>query len=191
MEWVDRINHELLAARAAREAGNQGMARVCARRAAGWSLAAWQGLNSVEALVLLKQAIHDQRLPAQIRYAAQRLCETVGVAHNLPEDWDLIADAERIVNFSLKEEKTGMEKEIVIYGTTWCGDTRRARRVLDEHQIAYKWIDIDVDETARRHVEEVNNGFRSVPTIEFPDGTRLVEPSTPELKAKLGIVDEG
>ena len=77
--------------------------------------------------------------------------------------------------------------EIIMYGTTWCGDTRRARRFMDEHNIQFKWIDIDQDPQARKFVEEVNHGFRSVPTIIFPDGSMLVEPSTNQLAEKLGI----
>ncbi|MBI4926841.1 MAG: mycoredoxin [Anaerolineae bacterium] len=81
----------------------------------------------------------------------------------------------------------GEETQIIVYGTTWCGDTRRARRVLDDNQIAYQWIDIDQDMEARKFVEKVNNGYRSVPTIIFPDGSMLVEPSAMDLKAKLGL----
>ena len=83
-----------------------------------------------------------------------------------------------------------MEKDgsvIIMYGTTWCGDTRRARRVFDEHNIPYKWIDIDIDMEARKYVEQVNHGYRSVPTIVFPDGSMLVEPSSVELMKKLGV----
>jgi glutaredoxin-like protein len=77
--------------------------------------------------------------------------------------------------------------EIIVYGTVWCGDTRRARNFLDQNQISYKWIDIDTDLQARKYVESVNRGYRSVPTIIFPDGSMLVEPSTSQLAAKLGI----
>ena len=81
-----------------------------------------------------------------------------------------------------------MADHIIVYGTTWCGDTRRARRVLDENSIAYDWVDIDQDSQARKYVEEVNHGYRSVPTIVFPDGSMLVEPSTNELMKKLEII---
>ncbi len=74
---------------------------------------------------------------------------------------------------------------ITVYATPYCGDTRRARRVLDELQIAYDFVDIRVDQEAARWVEQVNNGFRSSPTIAFPDGSRLTEPSEPALRAKL------
>ena len=79
------------------------------------------------------------------------------------------------------------QKKIMMYGTTWCGSTKRARRLFEDEKIDYEWIDIDQDEIAAKFVESVANGFRSVPTIVFPDGTILVEPSTYQLKEKLGV----
>ena len=80
-----------------------------------------------------------------------------------------------------------MPEGTIVYGTTWCGDTRRARRVFDENNIPYTWIDIDQDMDARKYVESVNRGYRSVPTILFQDGSMLVEPSMSELRRKLGV----
>ncbi len=76
---------------------------------------------------------------------------------------------------------------IVIYGTTWCGDCRRTRAFFDRNQIAYKFIDIDREPQARAYVEKVNHGNRSVPTIVFPNGDLLVEPSTSQLLTRFGI----
>jgi mycoredoxin len=78
-------------------------------------------------------------------------------------------------------------KELVVYGTAWCGQSRRTKQYLVQHEIPFKWIDIDLDMTARAYVEEVNHGYRSVPTIIFPDGSILTEPSETELGEKLGI----
>ncbi len=80
----------------------------------------------------------------------------------------------------------GITGELVVYGTSWCGDCQRARRFLDRHQVAYRWVDIDQDAGARATVERLNRGQRSVPTIVFPDGSLLVEPSEAELAARLG-----
>ena len=77
--------------------------------------------------------------------------------------------------------------EIVVYGTAWCGQSRRTKQFLIQHQIGYKWIDIDLDRSARDYVEQVNHGYRSVPTLVFPDGSILVEPSERELLQKFGI----
>ena len=79
------------------------------------------------------------------------------------------------------------DPEITFYGTTWCGDSRRARRVLDQHRIPYRWVDIELDEEAAGIVEGLTQGYRSVPTIVWPDGSFLVEPSGGELAKKLGI----
>ena len=77
--------------------------------------------------------------------------------------------------------------KIKVYGTQWCGDTRRATNYFKENQIDYDWIDIDLDQEGRKYVESVNNGCRSVPTIVFPDGSILVEPSQSQLRSKLGL----
>jgi len=57
--------------------------------------------------------------------------------------------------------------------------------VLNQREILYEYIDINKDRAARDYVEQVNNGNRSVPTILFPDGDILVEPSNRALNAKL------
>ena len=78
---------------------------------------------------------------------------------------------------------------ITVYGTTWCGDCRRALRVLDQHRASYHYVDIEKDDAARNYVEQVNRGFHSVPTILFPDGSVLVEPSSSMLAQKLAALD--
>lgn len=74
--------------------------------------------------------------------------------------------------------------EIKFYGTSWCFDCRRARNFLAQNNIPYHWIDIDKDFEAAEFVKRTNRGFRSVPTIVFPDGSILVEPSENQLKDK-------
>jgi mycoredoxin len=78
-------------------------------------------------------------------------------------------------------------KKITLYGTQWCGDTIRARRILDTNQIQYEWIDIDKNADGAQVVKQINHGNRSVPTIVFEDGSVLVEPSNNELLKKLGL----
>ena len=78
-----------------------------------------------------------------------------------------------------------VQQTITIYGTPWCGDCRRALRVLDQHQARYHYVDIENDDLARSYVERLNNGYQSVPTILFPDGSVLVEPSSATLAEKL------
>lgn len=77
-----------------------------------------------------------------------------------------------------------MEK-IIVYGTRWCGDSRRALRILDGRAVDYEWINIDQDPQGEKFVKETNHGNRSVPTIVFPDESILVEPSNQKLNEKL------
>lgn len=83
--------------------------------------------------------------------------------------------------------KTDKKDQIILYGTHWCGDTRRACRYLDEHNIHYQFIDIDEDHNGEKFVRDANQGSRSVPTIVFPDGTILTEPDERTLAKKCGI----
>jgi mycoredoxin len=78
-----------------------------------------------------------------------------------------------------------MTEKMIVYGTEWCGDTRRAKKILDEHKIDYEYINIDHSPEAKVLVKKINNGYASVPTIIFPDGSILVEPTNVELKEKL------
>jgi glutaredoxin-like protein len=76
-------------------------------------------------------------------------------------------------------------EQIQVYGTKWCPDCVRVKQVFHRHNITYTWIDIEQDEKACAYVEKVNGGLQSVPTIVFPDGSILVEPSNAELEKKL------
>lgn len=82
---------------------------------------------------------------------------------------------------------TEKPQKIIFYGTSWCYSSRKVRTIFDQNNIPYHWIDIDYDEEGRSYVEKVNRGFRSVPTLVFPDGSILVEPTNDELLEKLGL----
>jgi mycoredoxin len=72
-----------------------------------------------------------------------------------------------------------------MYGTSWCPDCARAKQVLARQNVAYDWIDIEKDQEAAAYVQKVNGGYKSVPTILFPDGSTLVEPDNATLLKKL------
>ncbi len=77
------------------------------------------------------------------------------------------------------------ETLITMYTTIWCPDCWRAKMVFKKMGIPYREIDLGKEPDAAQVVQRLNNGHRSVPTILFPDGSVLAEPSTPELVAKL------
>lgn len=78
-----------------------------------------------------------------------------------------------------------VENQIRIYGTKWCPDCARAKQVFQKKKAPFIWVDIETDREASALVEKINNGYKSVPTIVFTDGSVLVEPGNSELEKKL------
>jgi thioredoxin reductase (NADPH) len=79
------------------------------------------------------------------------------------------------------------EPTITVYGAPWCPDCKRSKQFLGEHQIPYKWVDIEKDKAGEQFVVRTNKGKRIIPTITFADGSFLVEPSNAALAAKLKL----
>lgn len=79
------------------------------------------------------------------------------------------------------------DTRLIVYMTFWCFDCQRVRRWLDQNQIDYVLVDIDKDPHADALVRKLNRGYRSVPTLVFPDGSLLVEPGIATLAAHLGL----
>jgi thioredoxin reductase (NADPH) len=77
--------------------------------------------------------------------------------------------------------------EIMVYGTIWCPDCKRAKQFFGEQRVQYVNVDVEHDPQAVAFVEKVNEGKRTIPTIVFPDGVILAEPSNAELAKKLKL----
>lgn len=77
------------------------------------------------------------------------------------------------------------QKMITIYTTEWCSDCWRAKQIFKTMQVPYQEINISQDDDALEVVIQLNNGNRSVPTIVFPDGSVMTEPSTSALAQKV------
>jgi len=56
--------------------------------------------------------------------------------------------------------------DIIIYGTPWCGDCRRAKQFLRERGVTFREVNIDEAPDAEELVLKVNQGLRKVPTVE-------------------------
>lgn len=78
------------------------------------------------------------------------------------------------------------DAQLTMYTTVWCGYCHRLRTALKSAGIGYSEIDIEQDPAAAEYVMSVNNGNQTVPTVKFPDGSALTNPSLAEVTAKLG-----
>jgi mycoredoxin len=74
---------------------------------------------------------------------------------------------------------------LTMYSTPWCGYCHRLARQLDREGIGYFVVNIEQDPAAAEYVTGVNGGNRTVPTVRFPDGTALTNPTLAEIKDQL------
>ena len=78
-----------------------------------------------------------------------------------------------------------MRNDLVMFTTTWCGYCVRLKRFLDREGIGYREVNIEDDPVAADFVMSVNGGNRTVPTLQFPSGSALTNPSPAEVVAEL------
>ena len=78
-----------------------------------------------------------------------------------------------------------MTQPLTMYTTPWCGFCKRLKRQLAADGIEMTEIDIEQDQAAAEFVMTVNNGFQTVPTVVFPDGSAMTNPSAATVKARL------
>jgi mycoredoxin len=72
-----------------------------------------------------------------------------------------------------------------MYSTPWCGYCHRLKGQLNRAGIEFTEVDIEQVPEAARIVEKVNNGNQTVPTVVFPDGTAMTNPSLAQVAEKL------
>ena len=77
------------------------------------------------------------------------------------------------------------EQPIKLYAHPACSMVPVVTAILKGAKVDYVYINIYEDSHAREFVRAVNNGYESVPTLLFPDGSTLTEPSSGALKNKL------
>jgi HEPN domain-containing protein len=98
------IEQELAAAEAAWKDGNEGKARVCARRAVALVTEAWLAglphpLWRWDAMEHLRQIQRQVSLPLFVREAAERLSTTIPRRYAAPFTIDPLADARVIIQY--------------------------------------------------------------------------------------------
>lgn len=77
--------------------------------------------------------------------------------------------------------------KIRLYTSKWCAHAISVERFLQMNEIPVEKICVDRDPEAREELIALNDGYASVPTLVFPDGSKLTEPSHAELRHKLNL----
>jgi mycoredoxin len=83
------------------------------------------------------------------------------------------------------KEDDGMTVPLTMYSTPWCGYCRRLKSQLAREGIEITEVDIEREPAAAEYVMQVNGGFQTVPTVLFPDGSTLTNPSVRAIKQRM------
>jgi len=101
-------------------------------------------------------------------------------------------EASRLVTIGQPNEGVGSwngggggDGEVVLYGSTWCPDCRRAKRLLDEAEVPYREVNVDEDPKAEALILERSGGRRVVPTLLLADRLFAFNPDPPLLRRLL------
>ena len=78
-----------------------------------------------------------------------------------------------------------MTQPLTMYTTPWCGYCRRLKSQLAREGIEIAEVDIEREPDAAEYVMTVNGGFQTVPTLLFPDGSTLTNPSVRAVRQRL------
>jgi mycoredoxin len=79
-----------------------------------------------------------------------------------------------------------VSQPVTMYSTQWCAYCRRLKSQLGRDGIEIVEVDIERDPEAANYVISVNGGNMTVPTVVFPDGTVITNPSAAQVKERLG-----
>lgn len=77
------------------------------------------------------------------------------------------------------------DQPIVVFGRPNCPMVPPVLRLLDVAGVAYDYVNVREDAAAADQLRAITGGFESVPTVVFPDGRALVEPSVMKLRQAL------
>lgn len=80
-----------------------------------------------------------------------------------------------------------MADKLTMYSTPWCGYCQRLKAQLGREGIEFAEIDIEQDPESADFVMSVNGGNQTVPTVVFPNGQAVTNPSLAQVKEILGL----
>ena len=84
--------------------------------------------------------------------------------------------------------KSEESTRLIVYGHGYCSHSRYMRTILDERKIDYEWRDVmEGPDEFKQQLKDLAKGCLSVPTVVFPDGSFLVEPSPGAVLKKLNL----
>lgn len=153
------------------------------------------GMSGTEFLAAAQQHYPQARRVLLTAYADTEVAiasiNAIGLDHYLLKPWDppqeklfpvlddLLAEWQRSADLPYDG--------IRVAGTLWSPPSHAVKDFLTRNQIPYRWLDIELDASARALVDAAAPGDHRLPVVFFPDGTTLVAPEPRALAEQVGL----
>ncbi len=126
--------------------------------------------------------------------AAIRAINEVKLNHYLLKPWDppeqhLYPVLDDLLG-NWKESYRPPFEGIRVLGTRWSSKSYEMRDFLARNQVPYQWLDAEAasgDGEGRRIVDSMQGADVRLPIVMLPDGEKLIQPSTGEVAARIGL----
>ncbi len=78
---------------------------------------------------------------------------------------------------------------VVMFSTPWCGYCKRLKLLMSVEGIPFVEVNIEDDPAAEQFVLQANgDGTATVPTLRFPDGSSMVNPTLAQVRDRLAAI---
>ncbi|MCC7352617.1 MAG: FAD-dependent oxidoreductase [Anaerolineae bacterium] len=74
-----------------------------------------------------------------------------------------------------------------VVGHRWSSQAHQIKDFLSRNQIPYQWLDVELEEEARRLVASAGPPAPQLPVVFFPDGSYLPQPAVAQVAEKTGL----
>ena len=122
--------------------------------------------------------------------AAIRAINEAHVDYYLAKPWDppeekLFPIVEDLLG-EWQADHTPEVKGLRVLGDQWAPRSHAIKDFLSSNLVPYHWMDVTLDEEARRLLEAVGVGAKELPALIFEDGTVLRDPQIRDVATRLG-----
>ena len=153
------------------------------------------GMTGIEFLTRARETFPDAKRTLLTAYAdteaAIRAINEVDLDHYIMKPWH--PPEERlypILDDLLDDWRAGFTPRfegVRVIGHRWGRAAHEVKEFLARHQVAYRSVDLDDDEEARRLLEQTGLGEGDLPVLIFEDGFYLARPSLVEVADRIGL----
>ncbi|AKF87154.1 hypothetical protein MFUL124B02_38610 [Myxococcus fulvus 124B02] len=154
------------------------------------------GMSGVEFLEQAKALYDEARRVLLTAYAdtqaAIHAINEVRLDHYLLKPWEPPEERLYPVLTDLLEEWRAHHppafEGIRVLGNRWAPRSHALRDFLGSNQVPYQWLDVEASDEGRLLLAQAGGAaVEKLPLVLFPDGTRLMGPSTLEVAERIGL----